>query len=64
MRTIFLFFTIFLLTTSYTILMMYSLKLFAFIFLAIDFLTFSSNWRCENQSILGLGARQLDTEVV
>ena len=60
MRTVSYWFTIFLKTTSPTNFVVYSLKFLVFNFLGTDFLTFSSNHCHENQSVLGLGVRDVE----
>ena len=57
MRTVSYCFTIFLVNTSPTTLVIYSLKFLVFTFLGIDFLTFSGGHRHEIQSVLGLGVQ-------
>ena len=56
-------FTAFLVATSPTTLVMYSLKLLVFNFLKIDFLTFSRGHHHENQSVLGVGVQKVDVEI-
>ena len=63
MREVSYCFIIFIVTTSPTSLVIYSLKFLAFNILGIDFLIFSSGHRHENQHILGLDFRRLDVEV-
>ena len=63
MRKVYCCFTLFLVTTSPTTPVIYSLKFLVFNFLVIEFLAFSSGHHFENQPVLRLGVRWLDAEI-